>query len=238
MMNPEKPVLVFDVIETIFSLEGLSKAFQSLGLPEHTKDLFFAQLLRDAFAVSATGTYVPFIDMARGTLEVVLTNFGVSSTASAIERILPVFGQLDAHPDVREALTLAKDRKMDVVFFTNGSKGNTEALITRNALDELVDHVVSIDAIGQWKPKKTVYQEAVRSVGGETARSAMIAAHAWDTNGAMNAGMLAGWVRRQDSVYHPAMRRPGFNSDSLIELVDKMSEALPETQRTESSQSR
>lgn len=226
MMNSKNSVLVFDVIETVFSLDLLSQAFQSLGLPEHTKDLFFAQLLRDAFAVSATDTYVPFIDMARGTLEVVLTNSGVSSTASAIDRILPVFGQLQAHPDVREALALAKDKGITVVFFTNGSKNNTEALITGNSLKELVDHVVSIDSIGQWKPKKAVYQEAIQSVGGETGRSAMIAAHAWDTNGAMNAGMLAGWVRRQDSVFHPAMSAPAFQSDNLVDLVDKVSDRL------------
>ncbi|NWO07715.1 MAG: haloacid dehalogenase type II [Alteromonadaceae bacterium] len=225
-MNSKNSVLVFDVIETVFSLDLLSQAFQSLGLPEHTKDLFFAQLLRDAFAVSATDTYVPFIDMARGTLEVVLTNSGVSSTASAIDRILPVFGQLQAHPDVREALALAKDKGITVVFFTNGSKNNTEALITGNSLKELVDHVVSIDSIGQWKPKKAVYQEAIQSVGGETGRSAMIAAHAWDTNGAMNAGMLAGWVRRQDSVFHPAMSAPAFQSDNLVDLVDKVSDRL------------
>ena len=229
MMNPEKPVLVFDVIETIFSLDALSSAFQSLGLPEYTKDLFFAQLLRDAFAVSATGTYVPFVDMARGTLDVLLNNLGLSPTDSAIDRILPVFGQLEAHPDVREALALAKDKGITVVFFTNGSKSNTEGLITKNGLDNWVDHVVSIDAMGQWKPKKAVYQEAIQSVGGEIARSAMIAAHAWDTNGAMNAGMLAGWVRRQDSVFHPAMSAPAFESDNLVELVDKVSEQLLKT---------
>ena len=225
-MNHEKPVIVFDVIETIFSLDALSRSFQSLGLPEHAKDLFFAQLLRDAFAVSATGTYVPFIDMARGTLEVVLANFGVSPAAPAISQVLPVFGQLDAHSDVHEALALAKDKKLEVVFFTNGSKSNTEGLITRNALDDLVDHVVSIDSMSQWKPKSEAYQGALQAVGGKPGNSAMIAAHAWDTNGAMNAGMLAGWIRRQDSVFHPAMSAPAFESDNLVTLVGKVSDRL------------
>lgn len=119
-----------------------------------------------------------------------------------------------------------KEKGVRVVFFTNGSKSNTEGLINKNALNNLINHVVSIDSMGQWKPKKAVYQEAIQSAGSEIARSAMIDAHAWDTNGAMNAGMPAGWIRRQESLFHPAMSAPDFESDSLLELVDKVSEPL------------
>lgn len=225
-MSHNKPVLIFDVIETIFSLDILSRSFRSLGLPEHAKDLFFAQLLRDAFAVSATETYVSFVDMARGTLEVTLANAGISPSTSVIEEILPVFGQLETHSDVREALELAKDKGLKIVFFTNGSQGNTEGLVSKNRLDDLVNQVVSIDSMGQWKPKSEAYQGALQAVSGKPGNSAMIAAHAWDTNGAMNAGMLAGWVRRQDSVFHPTMSAPAFESDNLVDLVDKIADRL------------
>ncbi|MGP4846161.1 haloacid dehalogenase type II [Marinobacter sp. 1Y8] len=225
-MSHEKPILIFDVIETVFSLEALSRALQSEGLPAHAKDLFFAQLLRDAFATSATDTYIPFIDMARGNLQILLANFDVASPDAVVDRILPVFGQLEAHPDVKEALKLAKGKGLDVLFFTNGSESNTTALITRNNLGDLVDHVVSIESFQQWKPKNTAYQSAVQSVGGKPEHCAMIAAHAWDTFGAMNAGMLAGWVRRQDRIFHPAMTAPAAGSDNLVELVDELSERL------------
>lgn len=225
-MSDNKPVLVFDVIETIFSLDGVTRALQSEALPAHAKDLFFAQLLRDAFATSATGQYVPFVDMARGTLRVLLTNLGVPSPESAADRILPVFGQLEAHPDVQEALTLARDKGFEVLFFTNGSKRNTQALVENNGLGDWVDHIFSIDTCRQWKPKESAYRAAVKSVGSEPACCAMIAAHAWDTAGAMNAGMLAGWVRRQDAVFHPAMTEPTCRSGHLVELVDELSERL------------
>lgn len=230
MPRIQNPVLVFDVIETIFSLEALAQALRAEGLPEHAKDLFFAHLLRDAFATSATGTYVPFVDLARGTLQVLLANYGVVNQKAAadpiIDRILPVFGRLDAHPDVKEALTLAKDKGFQVLFFTNGSERNTQALIARNSLELLVDHVVSIDAFGQWKPAKTAYQNAVQHIGSTPEQCAMIAAHAWDTAGAQNAGMVTGWISRQDSVFHPAMKAPFCQSDNLVTLVDEVSDQL------------
>lgn len=226
MMSQKKPVLVFDVIETIFSLEALSGAFKVEGLPSHTKDVFFGQLLRDAFATSTTGTYVPFVEMARDTLEVLLTNLGVPSPEAVAGRILPVFGQLEAHPDVHEALALARSRGMGVLFFTNGSTANTQALVERNGLTDHVDHIFSIESCRQWKPKESAYRAAVERVGSEPGHCAMIAAHAWDTAGAMNAGMLAGWVRRQDRRFHPAMTKPTCTSDSLVELVDSLSDRL------------
>jgi len=229
-VNQPKPVLFFDVIETIFSLEALASAFQSEGLPAHAKDLFFAQLLRDAFAVSAINAYVPFLEMAQGTLQVFLKNFQTGYAAEpashVIERILPAFGRLDAHPDVEEALSLAKKRGLKVVFFTNGSEKNTAALIDRNDLGSLVDQVISVDSFSQWKPGKDAYLEAIREAGGEPGHCAMIAAHAWDNNGASNVGLLTGWIGRQDGAFHPAMATPTFQSDNLITLVRKMSDRL------------
>lgn len=226
-MCKRKPVLVFDVIETIFSLNALTRALSAEGLPTHTKDLFFAQLLRDAFASSATGCYVPFVDMARGTLEVLLhTVGGVNETKHAdtiIDRILPVFGQLDAHLDVEDALGLAKERGVDVLFFTNGSEQNTRSLIARNGLINLVDHVVSIDTFRRWKPARSAYESAISQVDGAPEQSAMIAAHAWDTSGARNAGLLTGWIQRQDALFHPAMPAPCIQSNSLVTLVDQLS---------------
>src|SRR5690606_33641161 len=142
-----------------------------------------------------------------------------------------MFGQLDAHPDVKEALTLAKDKGLQVLFFTNGSERNTRALIARNDLELLVDHVVSIDAFGQWKPAKTAYQRAIQRISHNPEQCAMIAAHAWDTSGAQNAGMVTGWISRQDRVIHPAMKAPFFQSDNLVTLVDEVSDQLTRIQR-------
>lgn len=41
----------------------LSARLQAAGLPESALRLFFAQMLRDAFALEASGIYKPFADM-------------------------------------------------------------------------------------------------------------------------------------------------------------------------------
>lgn len=229
MIGQPQPLLIFDVIETIFSLDPLVASFHKHGLPGYAKDLFFSQLLRDAFAVSATGEFKPFTEMARGTLEVVMANLEVCDEPEEVTDILAEFGRLPAHKDVLHALKVAKETGAKVLFLTNGSQANTEQLITQNGLSDWVGAIMSIETISTWKPSKIVYQEAIKKMGGELGSSTMIAAHAWDVQGAMAAGLRAGWIRRQDMICHPAMARPHFQGSDLVDLVRSVSTTVLRT---------
>lgn len=59
-------VILFDVIETLFSLAPLKDRFVRNGATGESAGLFFAQLLRDAFALSAAGVFKPFPEIAWG----------------------------------------------------------------------------------------------------------------------------------------------------------------------------
>ncbi len=51
--------VVFDIIGTCFSLEKPHQRLVELGAPTYALDLWFAQTLRDAFALSHAGAYRP-----------------------------------------------------------------------------------------------------------------------------------------------------------------------------------
>ena len=59
-MSLRPSVIAFDVIETVFSLETLRGRFEVVGLPGTALETWFAQTLRDAFALDATGAFVSF----------------------------------------------------------------------------------------------------------------------------------------------------------------------------------
>src|SRR2546423_15361018 len=52
-------VIAFDVVETLFSLEPLRDRIIDTGQPGHVLELWFARLLRDAFALCASGGFPP-----------------------------------------------------------------------------------------------------------------------------------------------------------------------------------
>ncbi|WP_346837817.1 haloacid dehalogenase type II [Microbulbifer sp. SAOS-129_SWC] len=216
-----KRVIFFDVIETLFSLKPMERAFDELKLPANTGKLFFAQLLRDAFALSATGVFKPFPELARATLEVVLQNAQGQAEEGQIKQILGTFAELPAHPDVQPALSRVKDDPAtQAVLLTNGSQANTEALVRQAGIGELVNAIISIESLDVWKPRADVYQGAARKMNVAPEQATLIAAHAWDTHGAMRAGLQAVWVRRQDRVYHGLMDAPAAQADDLEQAVE------------------
>jgi len=214
-----KPVLFFDVIETLFSLEPLQAGFQQLGMPEGSDKVFFAQLLRDAFALSATGQFYSFPEIAAASLEVLLESAGQKAGPEQVQTLLKIFSQLPPHPDVGAGLETAQAGGAEVVLLTNGSRHNTEGLLKAGKLTHLVDQVVSIEALQVWKPKPEVYTKAAQTLGVEPPEACLIAAHAWDLQGARQAGLKTVWLRRQDSLYHRLMGDPQGMANTLEEAV-------------------
>lgn len=213
------PTLVFDVIETIFSLAPLRDRMMRAGLPGHSSDLFFAQLLRDAFAISATGHFVPFSRIARATLAVHCANLGLDPDAERDGQILGAFAELLPHEDVAPSLRRLQVAGARVIFLSNGSRSNTMLLVERAGLNHLVERVITVEDVGVWKPHRNLYRAALDMVDCTPADAIMVAAHAWDVQGAMNAGLRGAWIRRQDRLYNEAMAPSHFNATNLEQLV-------------------
>lgn len=155
------------------------------GLPEGALRLFFAQMLRDAFAMAG-------------------------------------FAELPVHPDVAPAVSQLQRGGMRVIALTNGSAENTSKLLSRAGLASSIERVVSIDEIRSWKPHRDVYLHAARVCAVPPERLALVAAHAWDVHGAKQAGLCAGWVKRQDKLYHPTMSPPDVQGDSMQQVASAL----------------
>ena len=214
--------IVFDVIETVFSLQPVGERMSAAGLPDGALRLFFAQMLRDAFALEAAGLYKPFPEMAAANLAITLAGHGRPAGKGDVERIMGAFAELPAHPDVQPAFELAQARGVRVLTLSNGGAESTKKLLTRAGLDKYVQRVISIDEVKRWKPNKAVYLHAAQVAGVEPGRMALAAAHAWDVNGAKQAGLVGAWVRRQDAQYHSAMAAPDARGDSLTAAVQAL----------------
>lgn len=212
-------VVAFDVIETVFSLESLRPGLEAVGLPGHVLETWFAQILRDAFALDATGVYNPFRDVATATLR---SLFAVSKQLdpAEINRVTEGFSTLDAHSDAAPAMRALRDARVRVVALTNGSAGVTQQLLERSGLDEFIERVISVDEVKCWKPRREVYLHCAEAVGVEPGHIALIAAHAWDIHGARRAGLMAGFVTRRKEPFPAIMEGPNVTGSTLVEVAE------------------
>lgn len=225
-MKSRPKVVAFDVVETLFSLEPLRAHLEVLGLTGAALEIWFARLLRNAFALEASGVYKPFGEVARATLEVLLVENQSAADASALDQALAGFAELPAYADVAPAFQLLHEAGVRIVTLTNGGADTTRRLLERAHLDHLVERVISIDEVRRWKPAREVYLHAAAVVSVAPGELALVAAHAWDVNGASRAGLVTGWVSRLEKKFLPVMTPPDVAGDTLNEVSQRLL-ALP-----------
>ncbi len=219
-------VVALDVLETMIDLQPLGTSFAELGLREIDARLFFAQVLRDAFALEVTRHFRTFEEITIGSFAVLLASRGMTPEPEDIEGIVNQLNDLPAHADVKEGLARLQAGGVRVVALTNGALLGTHTLLERAGLEAYIERIVSIDEVRRWKPSEAVYQHAAKLLEVDVGRIAVVAAHAWDVHGAKEAGLSAAWLKRFEKLYHPAMHKPDVSGDSLPEVAEALL-ALP-----------
>jgi 2-haloacid dehalogenase len=219
---PPPAAVVFDVVETLFPLEPLRPRLVAAGLAAGDLDLFFTRILRDAFALDASGTFRPFREIAGGALHVLRAQRGLADDDAAVESVLDGFGSLDAAPDAAPALERLGAAGVPAATLSNGGAAATRALLDRAGLLPRVARVLGVDEIGRYKPGRDVYLHAARSLGLDPGRVALVAVHAWDVEGAKRAGLLTGWCARLERRFDPVMAPPDAAGPDLVAVVDAL----------------
>ncbi|MBA3618792.1 MAG: haloacid dehalogenase [Acidothermales bacterium] len=219
-MSTQPRVVVFDVIETLFSLEPTRAAMTEVGLPPDALEVWFARLLRDAFAITAAGGYAGFEVVAKGALTTVLGEG--QDRGDHIAEILGSLSALPAHQDAEPALSACARAGVPVVALTNGTAEGTDHLLDRSGLAPLVSRVLSVHDVGMWKPHPSVYQAAIGEV--EPQEAALLAVHGWDIYGARHAGLMTGWCSRLDGILPPSLGPADVEGDDLVTVVERLLE--------------
>ena len=217
-LSPAPATVAFDIIGTCFSLTMPRQRLQELGAPQQTLELWFAQTLRDAFALSHAGGYRPLKEMLSAELPRTLARSGVHADSNAISGVLAAFAELEPQPGLREALSRAGGAGVKLLALTNGSADSTRRLLERAAVLDRFAALLSADEVRRTKPHPEVYAMARREAEGELW---LVAAHAWDVAGAVMAGLRAAFVMEQEGSYlesvYPA---PEVTAASLEAAVD------------------
>jgi 2-haloacid dehalogenase len=92
----------------------------------------------------------------------------------------------------------------------------------------LLRGVLSAEEIRSFKPPRRVYDWACERAGCPPESTALVAAHSWDTHGAVWAGLLAGFVTRLEGRLPDLVARPHVVADRLDDVAGGLL-ALPDT---------
>lgn len=218
--------IAFDVNETLFSIETMRPRLIALGLGPLALEWWFAVVLRDGFALAATGNPRPFEDLARQALAEILEASVIKVMPDRVNAVLAGLAELAPHSDVELGLSVLHKAGVPALALTNGSIGTVTSLFAKAGFAHLVDQVISVDQVGQWKPRPEPYWFAAEQAGIPVKALALVASHPWDINGAARAGLVTGWVNRGGKSYPNGMHAPHVQGSSLNEVIQRLL-ALP-----------
>ncbi|MDV6013599.1 HAD family hydrolase [Haloechinothrix sp. LS1_15] len=215
MANRPDTVL-FDVVETLMSLEPLRERFAAVGLAPELLARWFDRVLRDGMALSLAGDYVPFPRVAAAALH---TLSGGELGDADVEHVLAGFGELPPQPDAEPAARELAGAGVQLACLTNGTEHGTRDFLARTGLDRTIETVISVAEAGSWKPPARVYEHALHHLGRRAAGTALVAVHAFDCHGARRAGLTTGWASRHEGRYPDIFAAPDVAGDDLVEVA-------------------
>jgi 2-haloacid dehalogenase len=216
-MSRRPAVVAFDVMETLASLEPLRARLTETGQPPGLLEAWYTRTLRDGMALSATGDYAGFAEVADAALRG-LTHYTISDDQVAY--VMAGFDELPAFPDALPAVTQLAEAGLRVACLTNGSASFTSSFVERAGLH--VDRIISVGEVYRWKPASVVYLYAAEVLGVSPDRLALVAAHDWDCHGAKRAGLTAGWVSRKAGGFGVPFAPPDVRGEDLTEVAAKL----------------
>lgn len=215
-------VIGFDVFGTLIDPGGIAEAVRPYA-GERTGALLAEwrrTQLEHAFRRAAMGRYRPFDRVTRAALDRALAVCAIDVPDGEREELVAGWTRLPAFPESAAALDALRAAGHRCLAFSNGTPGGLAALLAHAGLDTHLDDVISVEAVGTYKPAPAVYDHLVAAGGADADATWLVSGNAWDVIGARAAGIHAAWVRRDPAaVFDPWEEQPDRVVTDLAELA-------------------
>ena len=217
-----KPVLVFDVNETLLNLEPISNALErGFGAGPPVGE-WFSRMLHGSLVANELGSYRPFDEIGVEALLTVAAKRGLALRGEDAQEIVGIMRILPPHPEVYNAMERLFDADLRLVALTNSSSEAANAQIENAGLHIFIQRVFSVEEVGKFKPNAAPYLHVAESLGVPIEETMLVAAHDWDCAGAMAAGAAAAFLKRSGVVWGIPNQPPELVFPDLAAFADHM----------------
>jgi 2-haloacid dehalogenase len=218
-----RPILLFDVNETLLDTHALSPDILRILGPGATVREWFTEVLLHALALNAAGDYRPLDEVAENVLRMSAAGRHRALADDDVHAVAHKLESLPSYPDVKPALGRLKDAGFRMATLSNSSKGALAAQIENARLGEYFDRNISVDSVRKFKPAPEPYHAAAGALGVDPGRGIMmVAAHGWDVYGALRAGLRAAFIARPGKGVIPVGPQPEIATADLGEFAEKL----------------
>lgn len=210
---------VFDAYGTIFDFA--SAATRCSDIPDEKRGALTAlwrdKQLQYTWLRALQGRYADFWQVTGDALDFTLDSLGIAAPALH-NRLMDLYLTLTAFPEVPEVLRILRKAGFVTAILSNGSRAMLDAVVHSAGLEELLDAVLSADAVEVYKTHPQVYAYGLRQLGFAAHQVSFQSSNAWDAHAASDFGMRVVWCNRYDQRRERLPGTPDHEIRSLAEL--------------------
>jgi 2-haloacid dehalogenase len=163
------------------------------------------------------GRHADFWQVTGDALDVALETLGIAEPGLRA-RLMDLYLALDAFPEVPDVLRHLQAGGLKTAILSNGTPDMLDAGVRSAGIADLLDAVLSVEAVGVYKPHPKVYHLAVDRFGLPAADIAFLSSNAWDAWAASAFGMRVVWCNRYGQRPERLPGKPDREVKSLAEL--------------------
>src|ERR1700761_2444672 len=160
-----RPLIVFDVNETLLDLETIEPVFQRIFGAKDAMRLWFANLILYSEALTLAGCYVPFDDIGSAVIAMLAGTRGVKVSDRDKRELAETFSTMAPHRDVPGALRKLRDAGVRLFTFTKNPIAIQERKLEPARMDDLFEQRFSVEAVSRHKPSPQGYAHVQKQLG-------------------------------------------------------------------------
>jgi 2-haloacid dehalogenase len=190
-------VYVFDAYGTLFDVHAAIARHRAAAGPDADRfsELWRTKQLEYTWTLTLAGQYADFWTLTERALDYCFARIG-SVDRALREKLLEAYLNLDAFADAHATLTQLKHRGSRLAILSNGSPRMLAAAVNASGLGEMLDGVLSVDAVRVYKPRPEVYALVTECFEVAPQDVAFVSSNRWDVMGASAFGFRPIWVNR------------------------------------------
>jgi 2-haloacid dehalogenase len=224
----QRPIIVFDVNETLLDLEAMRPTFERIFDDPAAMRLWFADLITYSEALTLAGAYVPFTDIGAAVLRMLAAARGIAITEADAADLTDRFASMPPHPEVPAALRRLREHGFRLFTLTDNTLDISGRQLEQAGVIDVFERRFSVDeTVKRHKPAPEAYHSVALELDVDPGDICLIACHTWDTLGAVAAGWQAALILRVGNAPLDVGPQPGYIGDDLDAIADQLIERYP-----------
>ena len=214
---------IFDAYGTLFDVASAARLAAeegtSLALAEHWRAVaadWRERQLQYTWIRAITGDHADFWTVTTDALDYVLEASGLHGDDALRDRLRALYMDLAAYEEAPDTLVALKDAGLATGILSNGTPEMLQSAAKSAGIGRLLDHVLSVESVGIYKPSSKVYDLVNRAFDCERDSVLYVSANGWDVAAAAGYGFRTAWVNRTGQ---PADRLPWSPDHVLGDLT-------------------